>query len=1319
MKSSLEKSGYQFNSDLGIWITHEYAGIAYSDGDEVEQRIARAVETVTDVSVFSSELKQHCTDWPSLYHLSSKRSNLMRPFQQLLQSADILEIGAGCGAITRYLGEAGANVLALEGSPRRAAIARSRTRDLANVDVVSETFGNFICDRKFDFITLIGVLEYASVFTQSDQPHLQMLERARQFLKPGGQLIIAIENQLGLKYFAGAPEDHIGRPMYGLENRYRPNQPKTFGRETLISLLKSAKFSTTTFLAPYPDYKLPVSIITEKGFLDEYFNASPLASQSAKFDPQTPNPSNFSLEFAYPDVLENKLGLDMANSFLVVATIKKKFRFEDPTVLGFHYSTDRASEFCKETQFVRADAGKIIVRCRGLGNPSSKNQQNLIKFVVNERSDYIQGHSYCDEFIQIVKNDGWTYGELATYVHNYIGILKNLGAFSNTDNFEITSKTKVYGKFFDVIPQNIIIRPDGYAEVIDQEWVINREIELGYLLFRSFLSLINSVPRFGLHAMMEATITRRNLIDGVLNEVGISLEGEDYDRYIDFESEIQQLVSGKPKNLFEDWGGDNPIPMREFEQGMKERDNQIVSLEQSMKERDNQIVKILSSNSWKITHPLRTVRRICITNPILKIREHNSKIARNIWNKLPLKIESKIRLKNQIFNRFPILFSWSRAYEEWKLFKQQEELCVNHYQKSEIKYIQENSELSAKASVQHSKFEPINNPAARIIAFYLPQFHPIPENNAWWGEGFTEWSNVKSAKPQFRGHYQPRLPGELNYYDLRDSSVQRRQIELAKNYGISGFCFYFYWFKGKRLLETPILNFLNNRNLDLPFCLCWANENWSRRWDGLDSEMLITQEHSPEDDVNFIEYVSRYLKDPRYIKIDGKPLILVYRPSLLPDAKNTANRWRAWCRKHGVGEIYLAYTQSFESVDPKKYGFDAAIEFPPNNSAPPNVTELTKGLNKDFAGAIYDWNIFLERSKNYNRPNYKLFRSVNPGWDNTARRRNKGKIFVNNSPAKYQTWLARAIKDTVVNFVQKDERLVFVNAWNEWAEGAYLEPDQRLGYAYLTATRNAVEVASATKMTKGSSSDILAVVVHCFYLDVFSELVGKLTGIPIEMKIYVTTTIENQKHVQDLLDRCGLNYRIMVVENRGRDIFPFLQILPLVIQFGHEVILKLHTKKSKHRGDGDVWRDDLYSKLLNPVFIKKFVHEFKINHDLGMIAPSGHIVSMETYWGSNQERVLSISERLGVPINKVLSQPFAAGSMFYARVETLRPLLSLGFKGNDFEEEAGQVDDTLAHAIERVFAICLLSEDKQLLSTDLVDSNGAALIEEYKFTSKN
>ncbi len=345
---------------------------------------------------------------------------------------------------------------------------------------------------------------------------------------------------------------------------------------------------------------------------------------------------------------------------------------------------------------------------------------------------------------------------------------------------------------------------------------------------------------------------------------------------------------------------------------------------------------------------------------------------------------------------------------------------------------------------------------AKVIAFYLPQFHTIPENDEWWGEGFTEWTNVKPAQPQFEGHYQPRVPGELGYYNVLDQKTQIRQVELAKNYGLGGFCFHFYWFGGKRLLEQPILDYLANPGLDFPFCLSWANENWSRRWDGRESDVLIQQNHSPEDDIAFIQYVSVYLDDPRYIQISGKPLLIVYRPGILPDARETVLRWRSWYRTHKGRELYIACTHSFETVDPKIYDMDAALEFPPNNSNARLIDHEVRPLTLNFQSILYDWRSLVLRSMPYAATDYTLFRGVCPSWDNTARRKNKGAVFLHSSPGLYQKWLKNALEDTLQRIGNTDEQLVFVNAWNEWAEGAYLEPDARYGYAYLEATWSAL-----------------------------------------------------------------------------------------------------------------------------------------------------------------------------------------------------------------------------------------------------------------------
>lgn len=284
---------------------------------------------------------------------------------------------------------------------------------------------------------------------------------------------------------------------------------------------------------------------------------------------------------------------------------------------------------------------------------------------------------------------------------------------------------------------------------------------------------------------------------------------------------------------------------------------------------------------------------------------------------------------------------------------------------------------------------------------------------------------------------------------------------MAKQYGVEGF-FYLYWFSGKRLLEQPLDNYLSDPSLDLPFCVCWANENWTRRWDGLDREILIAQQYSAQDDLNFIANSAKYLRDPRYIRIMDKPLLLVYRPSLFPDMKATAKRWRDWCRNNGVGEIYLVYPQSFEAVDPAIYDFDAAVEFPPappSSSSPPNITGSVEPSVDNFQSNVFDWRALIERSEHYQNTSYKLFRSACPSWDNTARRKNKGTVFHNSCPHLFTQWLTNAFNDTLKRFDHPDEQIVFINAWNEWAEGAHLEPDQRYGYAWLQAVRDAHQSA--------------------------------------------------------------------------------------------------------------------------------------------------------------------------------------------------------------------------------------------------------------------
>lgn len=423
-----------------------------------------------------------------------------------------------------------------------------------------------------------------------------------------------------------------------------------------------------------------------------------------------------------------------------------------------------------------------------------------------------------------------------------------------------------------------------------------------------------------------------------------------------------------------------------------------------------------------------------------------------LWKKLPLSARNRQQVLDTLFGYLPFLFFWTATYQNWK-----KDQARRRAQLARIAQQPLEETGARKRYVELSALPRPNALLARAVAFYLPQFHPIPENNQWWGEGFTEWTNVRRARPQFQGHNQPRRPAELGYYDLlANPEIQRRQAALAHQYGLEGFCFYFYWFAGKRLLEAPIEAFASNDQISLPFCLCWANETWSRRWDGQEDHILFAQQHSPEDDLAFIEYLSRYLKSPRYLRIGGKPLVIVYRPDLLPEPRATAARWRKWCREAGIGEIHLAYTLSFAVGTPEEYGFDTAIEFPPNNMGLAAQDGRVQPTADEFDCRIYDLAPLWERAEPYDRPAYPIFRGVTPQWDNTARRLNRAAVMLDGGPAAYQHWLRNAALDAIAAFRNPDERLVFINAWNEWAEGAYLEPDQQRGYAWLEATRRAL-----------------------------------------------------------------------------------------------------------------------------------------------------------------------------------------------------------------------------------------------------------------------
>lgn len=356
----------------------------------------------------------------------------------------------------------------------------------------------------------------------------------------------------------------------------------------------------------------------------------------------------------------------------------------------------------------------------------------------------------------------------------------------------------------------------------------------------------------------------------------------------------------------------------------------------------------------------------------------------------------------------------------------------------------------------------IKNDMPKLIAFYLPQYYETEMNNTNFGKGFTEWFNVSKAIPQYTGHNQPQLPIDVGFYNLTHTDVMYRQIELAKQYGIHGFCFYYYWFSGERQLEKPVDNFLNDKNLDMPFCFMWANAPWSREWgDGNIKQILIKQEILPEYDEAFANDLIKYFKDNRYIKINNKPVLIIFRVKAVETQRmrGLIDKIQEVAVHNGFDGVYVLGTSAgYFNGGAEELGIEGVVEF--GHQAQPMSKELfdfkDKFVNPNFKGTVIDVNKALSKNLHLITNNYKSFKCVFPGWDNSSRKAYNGCVVYHMKPEDYKHWLSDVIKWTKQH-LSNGEQYIFVNAWNEWAEGAHLEPDQHYGYAYLQATKEALE----------------------------------------------------------------------------------------------------------------------------------------------------------------------------------------------------------------------------------------------------------------------
>jgi len=347
-----------------------------------------------------------------------------------------------------------------------------------------------------------------------------------------------------------------------------------------------------------------------------------------------------------------------------------------------------------------------------------------------------------------------------------------------------------------------------------------------------------------------------------------------------------------------------------------------------------------------------------------------------------------------------------------------------------------------------------------MFAYYLPQFHPIPENDRWWCTGFTEWTNVTRAKPLFKDHRQPRLPSDLGFYDLRLSASREAQAKLASKYGLDGFCYYYYWFDGRRILERPLDEVLASGKPDFPFLICWANEPWTRNWDGFSRDVLLPQTYGPDWTRRFANDVAPLLHDKRYFRLHGKPMLLIYRIGHIPHAKKAMDELRAAMFDRGIPEVHIAAAWVWFQEDgelpgnPDMLGLDAYFEFPPHMLPSQLLRPVPADLSWNFVGEIYDYNhtVTATLANLSDRIEGRRHRGVMAGWDNTARTDARAHIFHGATPANFRRWLRRTI---LHEGRQNGERVIFINAWNEWAEGTYLEPDCDFGCGWLEAVASA------------------------------------------------------------------------------------------------------------------------------------------------------------------------------------------------------------------------------------------------------------------------
>ncbi len=583
-----EQHIYEFNTVSRIWETPSYSGSTYSDGHEVEERLLATLRQCRDVSAFSEELRAHIVDWPTEYHLSPARHNLLRPFS-FGPSDCILELGCGCGALTRYLGETGATVIAVEGSHRRAAIAAERCRDLPNVSIYCDNLIDFQASARFAYVTLIGVLEYAQQFIPGPNPIEQCLKKAATFLQDEGALLLAIENQLGLKYFAGCSEDHMGVPYFGIKDLYSDTTPITFGRKELAARLQSAGFRHTSFFYPFPDYKLPEVLFAEAALNEKGFQAADLLYRVNSRDYGHSSGRAFHENLVWRSLVRNGLLGDLANSFLVQARARPLS--QQPEALAHVFSTRRLACFATKTFFQKKDGG-IRVCKTALHNPATRSCTTRFHHQPAADASYVPGELYAIELQRIMSRQG-DVKEVAQWASAWI---QHLAKHADPQNPQLLP-----GDCLDAIPANLVHTLDGNLITIDTEWRLASPIPCSWVWIRGLVNAWASSPP----SPFFASSNYREAITRVFEQLGIRLVARDFDEAAQLEDEFQLAVNGPA------WRGPrfDDVLSKTVSRHLLEPtlSDALLAKQQALDLALDEISRVKSTWSWQLTKPLRLI----------------------------------------------------------------------------------------------------------------------------------------------------------------------------------------------------------------------------------------------------------------------------------------------------------------------------------------------------------------------------------------------------------------------------------------------------------------------------------------------------------------------------------------------------------------------------------------------------------------------------------------------------------------------------------------------------------------------------------------